>query len=218
MHDQYIQKRPQSNGRIGYDGRYAATLLEKHRGDLLKRVQGWYAREELGAWRLEVADVGPYEPLFQITMARQNQKSSLNEAGLGLSQVFPVVVLKNLALHRGARLDIIEEPESHLHPAAHAALADLHLEGLSQPGLQTLIETHSEVFLLRIRRRIAEGNIDPNKVIFYWINDDDPDDVVVEPIHVLANGEVDHWPENVFTEDYEEVLAIQSADQQRELE
>ena len=51
----------------------------------------------------------------------------------------------------------VEEPELHLHPSAHALVADLFLQAATSDGsrVRFLVETHSETFLLRLRRRIA---------------------------------------------------------------
>jgi predicted ATPase len=44
----------------------------------------------------------------------------------------------------------------HLHPDAQAGLADFFVY-LASFGIVTIVETHSEYFLLRLRRRLAEG-------------------------------------------------------------
>ena len=69
----------------------------------------------------------------------------------------------------------------------------------------------TQLFLLRIRRRIAEKQLDPNQVIIYWINDDPELGERIQTIHVQNDGEVDKWPQGVFSEDFEEVRAIRKA-------
>lgn len=111
----------------------------------------------------------------------------------------------------GPGIDIIEHPESELHPAAHAAVAELLLKSIRGTDRPLVIETHSEMILLRTRRWIAEGRLDPSAVIVYWIEQGDDGYASVRPIGISRHGDLDDWPEGVFYEDYEEVLAIRRA-------
>ena len=79
---------------------------------------------------------------------------SLVDVGFSTSQVLPVLIQGLLA--REGSLTIVEQPEMHLHPEAQAALADFFIECLIKRNARFLIETHSEHFLLRLQRRIAE--------------------------------------------------------------
>ncbi len=129
-----------------------------------------------------------------------------------MQQLLPVVVQQLLHACRDlpAFLDLVEEPELHLHPAAHAPLADLFLRTAASGKGQILVETHSENLLLRLRRRIAEG-ADPGLVAVYWIEDKADGSSAVRPIQILSDGEVDYWPEGVFSEGYQEVRALRRA-------
>ena len=51
---------------------------------------------------------------------------------------------------------LVQQPEIHLHPDAQAGLADFFIY-LASYGVITIVETHSEYLLLRLRRRLAEG-------------------------------------------------------------
>jgi hypothetical protein len=99
-------------------------------------------------------------------------KVNLSDTDDGMQLLLPVVVQQLLYPLRkdSSFIDLVEEPELHLHPAAHAPLADLFLQTAQSDQGQVIVETHSENFLLRIRRRIAEG-ADPNLVALYWIED-----------------------------------------------
>ena len=62
-----------------------------------------------------------------------------------VSELAPVVLYLRHLVRRGDTL-IIEEPESHLHPAMQAALAR-HLAGLVHSGTRVIVTTHSEWLL-----------------------------------------------------------------------
>ena len=93
-------------------------------------------------------------------------KTNLQNVGVGISQVLPVVFAlfganKN---NRISRLALIEQPELHLHPKLQSELADVVITALNTvPDRQLFIETHSENLLLRIMRRIRESNFENSK-------------------------------------------------------
>jgi len=72
-----------------------------------------------------------------------------------------------------------------------------------------LIETHSETFVLRIRRRIAEG-LPPEQVVLYWV-DDESIQTVLRRIGFGEDGSVEGWPEGWFSTASDEVRAIYRA-------
>lgn len=99
------------------------------------------------------------------------------DVGFGVSQVLPVIVECILANQEEQEsLIIVEQPELHLHPRAQARLGDLfvdaiykfvpkrnlkgedELERKRRDNIRFLLETHSEHFLLRFRRRLAESS------------------------------------------------------------
>jgi predicted ATPase len=137
----------------------------------------------------------------------------LADAGTGVAQELPILVQRVLDVLEhpsSSTLEIIEQPELHLHPAAHAALADLYLEAARNTGVRFLIETHSEALLLRLRRRIAEGSHSPESVAIYFVDQRDGASTV-RRVRIDSSGQLDYWPEGVFSEDYEEARALASA-------
>lgn len=205
---------------VGLRGSHAAQVLAsdmlRQGSSVLRRVGDWY-RDHLGGWTLDVVREGrsfsivlhpPWDPTVAV---------NLRDAGVGLSQVLPVVVQHELdrASGRLGGLDIIEQPELHLHPGAHGDIADLYIEAVERGPMHFLIETHAENFILRIRRRIAEGRLKAESVAIYWVDDDMEARPRVRPIHVDASGNIDFWPKHVFAEDFEEVKAIRAAQQKR---
>ena len=87
----------------------------------------------------------------------------LIDVGFGVSQVLPVLVQCFYAPRNS--IIIMEQPEIHLHPSAQAALADVMIDVMqsrengADRNVQLIIETHSEHFLRRLQRRIAEGAV-----------------------------------------------------------
>jgi len=105
---------------------------------------------------LDIKDIAKRLNLFEVdvTGAGRGTKANLADVGFGVSQVLPVLV-QGLLMRRGG-IYLVQQPEIHLHPDAQAGLADFFIY-LASYGVITVVETHSEYLLLRLRRRLAEG-------------------------------------------------------------
>ena len=192
---------------IGPDGR--DTLLTLAADDALREsVRNWY-RRTFGV-RIDVVAQGKYLELVTGTPLR-DEDVRLEQSGRGLSHVLPVVTAALSARRAGPGADVIEHPEAELHPAAHAEVAELLLANLAGPSRPLIVETHSEMVLLRARRWVAEGRLPAGHVLVYWIHADPAHGSVSEKIGIRENGDMETWPDGVFIEDYNEILAIRRA-------
>lgn len=210
---------------VGATGEHAASILAGDRawdGGRLIHLVNDALSGHLPGWRVDAVD---RHGTWAIVLTSTNDSSvrvNLADTGTGVAQMLPIFVQRAIDQVRpGQRpvLEIVEQPELHLHPAAHAMLADVYLEAVRNTSTRFLIETHSETFLLRLRRRIAEGSLgaDPTTVAVHFVDRADGSSVV-RPIHIDADGNVDYWPEGVFTEDYDETRALVRAQRERRAE
>ena len=182
-------------------------------GALRTAVQEWY-RTAFGV-HLELEVQGAYFDL-KARPSRSESSVALSQSGRGLAHALPVVVTALTAGSAGPGVDIIEHPEAELHPAAHAEIAEVllgHLAGAARP---LIVETHSEMLVLRARRRVAEGRLRAEDVVVYWVHPraEGPGSAL-RKIRIREDGRVDGWPDGVFIEDYEEILAIRRAARER---
>ena len=159
---------------------------------------------------LDVIQQGIYAELITTSVYRDTNVR-LNNSGRGLSHILPVIIFALTAEDLGPGVDIIEHPEAELHPAAHASVADFLLSNIVGDIRPLVIETHSEMLLLRARRWVAEKRISPEDVLIYWINNFTGNGSSIQKIRILSDGQLENWPEGVFIEDYEEILAIHRA-------
>ena len=192
---------------IGPDGRDTPLALAAD-DELRESVRDWY-RKTFGV-RIDLVAQGSYLDLVTGTPLRDDDVR-IEQAGRGLSHVLPVVVTALSARRLGSGVDIIEHPEAELHPSAHADIAELLLENLAGPERPLIVETHSEMILLRARRWVAEGRLPVGHVLVYWVYAEPARGSVLEKIRIRGNGEMETWPDGVFIEDYEEILAIRRA-------
>lgn len=126
---------------------------------------------------------------------------NLPDVGFGISQVLPV--LTQCFYAPPGSIIIMEQPEIHLHPCAQAALADVMIDAVRsrerrQPrNIQLIIETHSEHFLRRLQRRIAEEKIPEEKVAAYFA-DASSSPARLDPLEIDPYGNIQNWPKDFF--------------------
>jgi hypothetical protein len=186
-------------------------------GELIRIVNEMLARIVPGWQILEV----PAGPLWSTVLSRGDGarvRVNLADAGSGLAQVLPILVqcaLDEIVGRVGpAPLQIIEEPEMHLHPAAHAELADLYLTTARLTDTRFLVETHSETLLLRLRRRIAAGDVPADMVAIYVVEQTDGVSTV-RRVDIDDMGNLSGWPDGYFSQDYVEARALAEAQLKR---
>ena len=170
-------------------------------------------KEKFENWELSI-DVDGYKKEIPaiIELINKDLKINISQTGMGISQVLPLII-RAFKPCKEETLVIIEEPESHLHPYAHAQVAQLFFESLLiDKNKKYLIETHSQNFVLRMRRLVAEGKIKPDDLAIYYVDfDEEKNESSIERINVDTSGGVDKWPHNVFGEAVIEARAIMNA-------
>lgn len=146
--------------------------------------------------------------------------TDIPDVGFGISQVLPVLV--QLYYAPANSIIIMEQPELHLHPSAQSALADIMIEAISaredtKPrNIQLIVETHSEHFLRRFQRRIAEKKLPNEKFAAYFANNDKYPSVL-EPLEINLFGDITNWPKNFFGDMNGDIFAQTSAALQRQI-
>ena len=148
-----------------------------------------------------------YQILFGL--GEQGQKTvTIADVGFGASQLLPVVVM-------GLRADdssllMFEHPEIHLHPKLQANLADFFLT-LAMSGKRVLVETHSDRFINRLRRRIAEDTTDElkDKISILFVRPgENGEGSTIEPMRIDRYGVIENWPPDFLPEAADEAEAI----------
>ncbi len=145
----------------------------------------------------------------------------LPDVGFGISQVLPVLVQCFYAPHDS--IILMEQPEIHLHPSAQAALADVMIDVIRSRengrdrNIQIIIETHSEHFLRRLQRRIAEDVVPQDDVAAYFANVTTMP-ASLEPLEIDLFGSILNWPDNFFGDEMEDITAQAKAAMMKRLE
>jgi predicted ATPase len=169
-----------------------------------------------------VSAIAPDREEFEVRVrvSDRAEEVKLTDIGFGVSQVLPVVVQAFYAPPNSTVL--IEQPEIHLHPSAQTALADLFIAAISareegEPRrVQFLVESHSEHFLRRLQRRIAEEEITESDVALYFCYFGD-DGAQIDRLEVDSYGNILNWPPDFFGDELEDVAVQAEKAMQRKL-
>jgi predicted ATPase len=137
-------------------------------------------------------------------------KVALPDVGFGVSQVLPALV-QAFYCPEGSTV-WMEQPEIHLHPQVQAELADVFISAIrayeqGRPrNVQLIIETHSEHFLNRLQRRIAEEALKPGEVAIHFARAS-AQGAELEELAVNAYGDITNWPEDFFGDEMGDIVA-----------
>ena len=210
---------------VGQQGEYAiaALLAAAQSGRVLNR--GFKQHKQrfdafIAAWLVDLGvisafkvkpvakDRKEYEVLIKTHADAPEVK--LTDVGFGLSQVLPALVQ---AFYAPAGSTIwMEQPEIHLHPMAQSNLADAFISAVQSyesgkpRNTQLIIETHSEHFLTRLQRRVAEGAIKPDDIAVYFVKHQ-RGGAKMKSLQIDSAGEISNWPENFFGDEMGDIAA-----------
>ena len=201
---------------IGIQGEFSANVLYRN-NRIKKRVNFWFNRRRLDIpYELDVIRLGDAELSGEhITIALYDKRTktqvTLADVGYGINQLLPVII-EGIASKEGSII-CVEQPEIHLHPRLQANIADLMIDTIANERgkrKQWIVETHSELLITRIQRRIREGKIKSEDISVLYV--DPSDDNGVEGSAILRlemdeNGDfIDHWPHGFFDEAFNELM------------
>jgi predicted ATPase len=219
----------QAPSEVGFQGENTIGALlagSRRQFNVGGRTRYAYLQEVVARWlvRLGVAEgfevecaskaAHTYRALLK--MPGQKNLVTLSSVGFGLSQLLPVVTQAFYAPPNATV--IIEQPELHLHPAVQSELGDLFIEAIRskehgvERRVQFFIESHSEHFLRRLQRRVAEGSLKPEDLAVYFCElraGGEGSDI--RPIEVDKYGRITNWPRNFFGNQIADVAETRKA-------
>ena len=198
---QYYRLRHDSNG-FGY---------EEVEEELVKAVKYWIC-DEFGIAKDIFAQRNG--DAYQIILENElGLKTTIEQVGFGVSQVLPIVIEGMRMPDNGILL--LEEPESHLHPKLQAVLFDFFYS-LVRRGITIVMETHSDHFINRMRRRVAEdGSNDVVKAVNLSFISSKMGEADFELITLDEFGITEFFPEDFIELTNNELSALMQAQIQK---
>lgn len=221
---------------VGQMGEYAvaAILAAQGEGRRLNRQVGGHTKgfaEFIAAWLKDLGVIHDFavRPVAEgrkeyEVLVRTHAKApevKITDVGFGISQVLPALVQ---AFYCPPHSTVwMEQPEIHLHPQVQAELADVFIsatqarEGGKPRDVQLIVESHSEHFLNRLQRRVAEGTVKPEDVAVYFCRRSGSA-TELESLRLNMFGEIENWPENFFGDEMADIAGRTLAAMRRKKE
>lgn len=221
---------------VGQMGEYAiaAVLAAQAEGRRLNRQVGHHTKgfaEFIAAWLKDLGVIydfavrpvaeGRKEYEVLVKTHAKAPEVKITDVGFGISQVLPALVQ---AFYCPPHSTVwMEQPEIHLHPQVQAELADVFIsatqarENGKARDVQLIVESHSEHFLNRLQRRVAEGTVKPEDVAVYFCRRMGSA-TELEPLRLNMYGEIENWPENFFGDEMADIAGRTLAAMKRKKE
>jgi predicted ATPase len=162
----------------------------------------------------DIEAVAEERKYYEVLVKRTGKAAEvlLTDVGFGVSQILPVLVQSYYAAEHSTI--IFEQPEIHLHPRVQADLADVFIDAVQCCKVQFIIESHSEHFLRRLQRRVAEENISAQEVALYVCSTEE-DHSQIEELNIDEFGNVTNWPKDFFGDEIGDLAAMTQAAMKR---
>ena len=173
--------------------------------DLLKKVNFWLDQELDVGYLLEMKEStnAQFQLLLRDLQRPGANPVSIADVGYGMSQLLPLIVQ---SLSGEGRIILVEQPETHIHPALQARLGTLLSESAKERHHQFIIETHSEHLILRLLREIRKGRLSPCDVSVLYVSRG-PQGSSIQEIGIDIDGNfLDEWPKGFFAERLREMI------------
>ena len=220
---------PEDVGRRG-ERTIDAILAARYRGERQNVVYKGLRKpfEELIAYWLQelglissfrIEEIAPDSNLYKAVVRRDRAgpEALLTDVGFGVSQVLPALVLLHYVPE--GSIVVMEQPEIHLHPSVQSGLADVVLRVAKHRRLQIIVESHSEHFLRRVQRRVAEdekGTYGNGFVRAYFCTVGKSGSLLND-LNMNVFGEIENWPEGFFGDDFGEIARTKQASLKKRL-
>ncbi len=197
---QVVQAGSPPAGEVGHRGEYTiphlARIFTKHELRSQAEFISRYACEVAGIDDIRFSS--QIDKLLVQAKAKNrdtNADCSLANFGFGVSQCLPIFVQASMMVPN--QLLIVEQPEAQLHPTAQMELGTFFANLWTTRKVPSIIETHSSNIILRIRKLVSKGELDPSDVslVYFYIDDNNgkytsnnDKSVDVKNIHINTDG------------------------------
>ena len=141
---------------------------------------------------------------FEIQVKVHRKWRNIADVGYGIHSIIPL--LKKFCKAPEGAVFLVQEPETHLHPKAQAALAQI----MAESEFRFVIETHSDHLIDRFRICIMEGDMTPDdlSIVFFERQEDA---TVLHNISADAEGNLEGAPKcyrEFFLEETRRLLGL----------
>lgn len=160
-----------SRGRVGKKGE--DTILQLWKSDILKEKYkteffDTHVKKVLGIDDIKFIGLDRLAVCNARYIATGAPYISIADFGFGVSQCLPVFV-QGLLMPPRTHL-IVEQPEAQVHPTAQIEMGSFFVDLWRRRRVGSIIETHSDNMLLRIRNHIRKGDISKDDISIVYFH------------------------------------------------
>lgn len=207
----------EKNKSLGIHGENTSLFISRYQRDSVKIIHALHPSassdsliDQISAWLKEISpgvsinsryfpDIESAKFTYQYEYEKiLTPEFSPTNVGFGLTYALPVIT--SILSSQPNDLLIIENPESHLHPAGQSKLGELLFKAAIS-GVQIIVETHSDHVLNGIRVAIHKQNGYSELVkILYFERDMNSKKHTSRIVYPSVNdqGQIDNWPSGFF--------------------
>jgi len=133
----------------------------------------------------------------------------INDYGFGVSQCLPIFVQGAMMKMNSGMFLMVEQPEAQLHPTAQLDMGNFFRDLWKTRGVGSIIETHSDNILLRLRSLVATDQLSADDVSVAYFHLDEKHGSVVRNLDINQDGTMEKGlPMEFFGENINDVLKI----------
>ncbi|MBN9901368.1 AAA family ATPase [Bacillus thuringiensis] len=202
---------------MGFLGEYAIDYFEKYKSklvheDLIKNKE--YSRtleSQVNYWlsyilngEIKTTNIEGTDSVKAEYRIKNNRYFRPKNVGAGLSYIISIII--TLLSSQPGNLNIIENPEIHLHPRAQSRLMEF-MAFVSSADVKLIIETHSDHIFNGLRKSIYQQQLSSNDIATYYFDLDNEGISKVDKVSFNDEGKVIDQIEGLFDQ-FDEDLDI----------
>ena len=195
---------------VGQNGKYTLPHLRKIQTENKEKYDFIipYINKVTGIDKIDFKNSESNTPECFATNKLTKANTLIGSFGFGVSQCLPIFVQGVLTPQYSSL--IVEQPEAQLHPSAQLELGSFFANLWKKYQVGSVIETHSDNILLRLRRLIASGTLTTSDVsVVFFDFDEKKEKPIVKNLDIKEDGSIgEELPFEFFGENVKEVLEM----------
>ena len=150
---------------------HIAALFSPSQDDDRRKLFADYAKNVLDIEEFNFIDLPGNNKFCEAKNRKTGKTVNIASFGFGVSQCLPIL-MQGMLMRPHSHL-IVEQPEEQLHPTAQIELGSYFADLWLKHEVCSIIETHSDGELLRLRRLVAKGDLSSEDVAVVYLHEEE---------------------------------------------
>ena len=174
LHRLFEAKTPPTEG-VGQRGEHTlahiAALFSSPQDVDRRKLFAEYAKNVLDIEDFDFIDLQDNNKFCEAKNRKTGKTVNIASFGFGVSQCLPIL-MQGMLMRPHSHL-IVEQPEEQLHPTAQIELGSYFAALWLKHEVCSIVETHSDGELLRLRRLVAKGDLSSDDVTVAYLHEEE---------------------------------------------